>query len=73
MSDTIYPLTTAGRTVIPIAGSELFSVTPKGWQCPVCKAVWAPHWPGCSNCNRPAQEKSVYGATAMITRGKSDD
>lgn len=29
----------------PVAVSPL-----KGWQCPVCSAVWAPFHRGCDNC-----------------------
>lgn len=30
-----------------------YGFTPdQGWQCPVCKAVYAPITPGCFNCNR---------------------
>ena len=36
----------------------------QGWQCPVCKSVWAPGFPGCSRCNQEAlreveEEKSL--------------
>lgn len=28
-----------------------------GWECPKCGYCWAPYYPSCDNCNRPAHEK----------------
>lgn len=39
---------------------------PRGWQCPVCKRVYAPSWPMCSYCgNQP-----VTYTNRMDTAGK---
>jgi len=26
-------------------------VSSQGWQCPICKLVWAPYITGCNKCN----------------------
>lgn len=38
---------------------------PKGWQCPVCGRVYAPHIPSCHSCNMPIElGDSITTATA---------
>lgn len=34
---------------------------PQGWQCPVCKRVYAPGWPFCTSCG--GQEVTVTNVT----------
>lgn len=31
----------------------------QGWQCPICKHVYAPNFPSCTNCNKPDMRGSV--------------
>lgn len=38
----------------------------QGWTCPKCGYVWAPQTTGCSNCNRPENEKVNSKGSAGI-------
>lgn len=42
---------------------SVFAVVPQGWQCPVCKCVWASHVSGCESCNRHDHEKYTIATT----------
>lgn len=33
-------------------GPEMVVSVPRGWQCPVCKRVYAPFMPMCSHCGK---------------------
>lgn len=45
---------------------SVFAVVPQGWQCPVCKSVWASHVSGCENCNRPDDEQFTVADTEIV-------
>ena len=38
---------------------------PQGWQCPICKRVYAPNWPWCTVCS--------YGVTNVTDTGTKID
>jgi len=35
----------------------------QGWQCPVCKAVYAPFFPQCTRCGKNEQQTTVGTST----------
>lgn len=40
---------------------------PQGWQCPVCKCVYAPNWPWCTVCgNMNVTTKTDYIYRTMV-------
>ena len=40
-------------------GPEMVVSVPKGWQCPVCKRVYAPYMPMCSHCGKDETTNDV--------------
>jgi hypothetical protein len=37
-------------------------VTNEGWTCPRCGSIWAPHVPGCFNCNADVERLRMENA-----------
>lgn len=56
MQDSNYPTNyTIGRIELsnfPDMSTGIVHAT-QGWQCPVCKGIYAPTVPGCMKCNKP--------------------
>ncbi len=44
---------------------------PQGWQCPVCKRVYAPDWPFCTVCGNTGETTvTATNTTPVDTFGK---
>jgi hypothetical protein len=43
----------------------------RGWICPKCYKVWAPHISQCEDCNKPKSKYPPYKPLKYQRRGKS--
>jgi hypothetical protein len=63
-----YPKTTDGGVFHRTYHVPQVALPPaQGWQCPVCKSVWAPGMPGCGKCNSGTKSIAVETNVKWVT------